>query len=222
MKRESLREGEPKHDGEPNQRCARSIVFNTPVVSLRYFPVPHQPRFRNRASSSVATISKNNTNNRSSGVLATTAADSSSARAECDSGGSSGAAKLSARQRNRLAREARSSAAAAVGKPGGGGGASGAKRRRGNGGDSCGGGKDGREDGPPAFLGQTARGSMLDVASNARETLVSLAADLVAQVRKGWVRRGGEGAPSCLFSAIGVAIYFAFWAMSAPLYCSWN
>ena len=94
--------------------------------------------------------------------------------------GSGGGAQLSARQRNRLAREARSSAAAAVGKPGGGS----AKRRRGNDGNGHGGGRDGQEDGPPAFLGQKTRGSMLDVASNARETLVSLAADLVAQVRK--------------------------------------
>lgn len=106
--------------------------------------------------------------------MATTALDGSRAQAESDGG-----AQLSARQQNRLAREARSSAAAAVGKPGG------TKRRRGTGSDGCGGGKDGREDGPPAFLGQVARGSMLDVASNAREALVSLAADLVAQVGKG-------------------------------------
>lgn len=96
------------------------------------------------------------------------AASGSAAAAQVESGTASGA-QISARQRNRLARDARSG--------GGGGGA---------GGDSsCNGGKDGQEDGPPAFLGQGARGGMMDVASNAREALVSLAADLVAQVRKG-------------------------------------
>lgn len=114
----------------------------------------------------------------------------------CGSSGSSGTGdgarqQLSARQRNRLAREARSNAAAAAGRSatGGSGGGGGVKGKRRAGGEdhgdgSGGGGEDGREDGPPAFLGRGARGSMMkDVASNAREALVSLAADLVAQVR---------------------------------------
>ncbi|CAM9732253.1 unnamed protein product, partial [Scytosiphon promiscuus] len=91
-----------------------------------------------------------------------------------------GQPQLSARQRNRLAREARSDAAAASGS-----GASGKRRRSnamGGGGGSGGGGQEGRDDGPPAFLGRGPKGGMMDVASNARETLVSLAADLVAQL----------------------------------------
>lgn len=109
----------------------------------------------------------------------------SSAPAEPASGDG---AQLSARQRNQLARQARSRT--------GGGGGGGAKRSRCAGGSS-GSGKDGREDGPPAFLGQAAKGGMLDLAANAREALVSLAADLVAQVRRGGgvgsaAERGGE------------------------------
>ncbi|CAM9816122.1 unnamed protein product, partial [Ectocarpus sp. 12 AP-2014] len=96
--------------------------------------------------------------------------------------------QLSARQRNRLAREARSNAAAAAGRSASRGGGGGVKGKRRAGGEdhvdgSGGGGEDEREDGPPAFLGRGARGSMMkDVASNAREALVSLAADLVAQL----------------------------------------
>ncbi|CAM9501831.1 unnamed protein product, partial [Ectocarpus sp. 8 AP-2014] len=108
------------------------------------------------------------------------------------SGGGSGDGarqQLSARQRNRLAREARSNAAAAAGRSASrGGGGGGVKGKRHAGGEDHGDGsdgacEDGREDGPPAFLGRGARGSMMkDVASNAREALVSLAADLVAQL----------------------------------------
>ena len=56
------------------------------------------------------------------------------------------------------------------------------KRRRrgevGNGGDDC--DEIEREDGPPAFLGIA--GGMIDISVGARGALVSLAADLVAQV----------------------------------------
>lgn len=110
-----------------------------------------------------------------------------------------GSTQLSSRQRNRLKREARAGAAASAGAPPfvakakrrrGGGGEDG-KGAGGNGGGDSGGGSGGgggggsggaseREDGPPAFLGR-ARG-MMDVAGDARGALVSLAADLVAQV----------------------------------------
>lgn len=108
---------------------------------------------------------------------------------------------LSSRQRNRLSRQVRSGARAAssltapAGKEGGDiGGKS-----------SCvggGGGHTGREDGPPAFLGRT--GGMMDLAMDARGTLVSLAADLVAQVvRRRRKDRVGLGWVGCVGWARG-------------------
>ncbi|CAM9115468.1 unnamed protein product [Laminaria digitata] len=140
-------------------------------------------------------------NTGSAGVTAAETPDPVATDAAAASAGVSaaGSAQLSSRQRNRLKREARAGAAASAGAPPfaakakrrrGGGGEDG-KDAGGNGGGDSGGGSGGgggggggvaseREDGPPAFLGR-ARG-MMDVAGDARGALVSLAADLVAQL----------------------------------------